>query len=129
MCDVVISKKNEIDLHLECEQSILYELQEEFSFDVEGASFAPSYRKKHWDGKIRLVSLTSQTCPAGMVYRLCKWLDRHDYTWEFKDNKFYGVPYEVDERITKEGIQYYICLLYTSPSPRDRLFSRMPSSA
>ena len=27
--DVVISKKNEIDLHLDCEQSVLYELQEE----------------------------------------------------------------------------------------------------
>ena len=28
----------------------------------------------------------------------------------------------------KKG-QYYICLLYTSPSPRDRTRSRMPSSA
>ena len=28
----------------------------------------------------------------------------------------------------KKG-QYYICLLYTSPSPRDRQKSRMPSSA
>ena len=26
-------------------------------------------------------------------------------------------------------IQYYDCLLYTSPSPRDGLLSRMPSSA
>ena len=26
-------------------------------------------------------------------------------------------------------ISLYICLLYTSPSPRDRLLSRMPSSA
>ena len=25
--------------------------------------------------------------------------------------------------------QYFICLLYTSPSPRDRTRSRMPSSA
>ena len=25
--------------------------------------------------------------------------------------------------------KYYICLLYTSPSPRDRQKSRMPSSA
>ena len=25
--------------------------------------------------------------------------------------------------------RYYICLLYTSPSPRDRFLSRMPSSA
>ena len=79
--DVVISKKNEIDLHLDCEQSVLYELQEEFSFDVEGASFSPAYRKKYWDGKIRLVSVATNTCPAGMVYRLCKWLDRNDYSW------------------------------------------------
>ena len=26
-------------------------------------------------------------------------------------------------------LKYYICLLYTSPSPRDGLLSRMPSSA
>ena len=108
MSDVIISKKNEIDLHLDCEQAILYELQEEFSFDVEGASFSPAYRKKYWDGKIRLVSVTTQTCPAGMVYRLCKWLDRHGYTWEFKDNKFYGVPYETDEMITPEGVEFFM---------------------
>ena len=27
------------------------------------------------------------------------------------------------------GYRYYSCLLYTSPSPRDGLLSRMPSSA
>ena len=119
MTDVIISKKNEIDLLLECETAILYELQEEFSFDVEGASFSPAYRKKYWDGKIRLVSVTTQTCPAGMVFRLCKWLDRHDYTWEFKDNKFYGVPYEVDEKITKEGVQYYMKKIAPGLEPRE----------
>ena len=30
---------------------------------------------------------------------------------------------------TEIVIQNYSCLLYTSPSPRDRLLSRMPSSA
>ena len=29
----------------------------------------------------------------------------------------------------KEYKEYYNCLLYTSPSPRDRTRSRMPSSA
>ena len=29
----------------------------------------------------------------------------------------------------EEGAQAYLCLLYTSPSPRDRTRSRMPSSA
>ncbi|QIN96887.1 RNA-DNA + DNA-DNA helicase [Synechococcus phage S-H34] len=119
MADVIISKKNEIDLLLDCEPAILYELQEEFSFDVEGASFSPAYRKKYWDGKIRLISVTTQTCPAGMVYRLCKWLDRNGYTWEFKDNKFYGVPYEVDEKITKEGVQYFMKKIAPGLEPRD----------
>ena len=30
---------------------------------------------------------------------------------------------------TKDSALYPICLLYTSPSPRDRTRSRMPSSA
>ena len=29
----------------------------------------------------------------------------------------------------EDGINIYDCLLYTSPSPRDRSLSRMPSSA
>ena len=29
----------------------------------------------------------------------------------------------------ENGEKYYLCLLYTSPSPRDGLLSRMPSSA
>ena len=33
------------------------------------------------------------------------------------------------EHPTETFIQMYICLLYTSPSPRDGLLSRMPSSA
>ena len=31
--------------------------------------------------------------------------------------------------VTKNNDQSYFCLLYTSPSPRDRTRSRMPSSA
>ena len=33
------------------------------------------------------------------------------------------------ERVIVEGSRVKICLLYTSPSPRDGLLSRMPSSA
>ena len=35
---------------------------------------------------------------------------------------------KVDETIFKDNLST-ICLLYTSPSPRDRSLSRMPSSA
>ena len=37
---------------------------------------------------------------------------------------------EYAKKISSEiGIKHIVCLLYTSPSPRDGLLSRMPSSA
>ena len=45
------------------------------------------------------------------------------------DNKRYTMRDigKLEKRI--ERLEYYTCLLYTSPSPRDRQKSRMPSSA
>ena len=37
------------------------------------------------------------------------------------------ISVDLDQQLIREG--YNICLLYTSPSPRDRNVSRMPSSA
>ena len=108
MRDVIISKKNELDIQLDCEQHILYEMGEAFSFDVEGASFSPAYRKKYWDGKIRLLNMQKSTLPAGLTYQLCKWCDRHGYSWDFEDNKYYGLPYEQDEIIFEEGVELFM---------------------
>ena len=36
---------------------------------------------------------------------------------------------QVFKEINENGERYDVCLLYTSPSPRDRTRSRMPSSA
>ena len=41
----------------------------------------------------------------------------------------YGLSKERANRILNESTDYKVCLLYTSPSPRDRSLSRMPSSA
>ena len=41
---------------------------------------------------------------------------------------FFGQPFKV-LKVDKTLVDYYTCLLYTSPSPRDRSLSRMPSSA
>ena len=38
-------------------------------------------------------------------------------------------PFEIVEMIRRQNSMNDACLLYTSPSPRDRSLSRMPSSA
>ena len=40
-----------------------------------------------------------------------------------------SVDLYTDSKYVIQGINEWICLLYTSPSPRDRQKSRMPSSA
>ena len=42
---------------------------------------------------------------------------------------FHDGHYTLFKKIIKKTGQVCICLLYTSPSPRDRTRSRMPSSA
>ena len=51
-----ISKVNEVYLTLEVDDSLERELSDYFTFEVPGAKFMPHYRKKLWDGKIRLFS-------------------------------------------------------------------------
>ena len=47
------------------------------------------------------------------------------YTWRYVPNE--RIPYLKLEKVIKKDL--HICLLYTSPSPRDLSTSRMPSSA
>ena len=55
--------------------------------------------------------------------------------WGWGDLGCHGHPYVKTPNIdalAKEGTEFYqftVCLLYTSPSPRDATLSRMPSSA
>ena len=49
-----------------------------------------------------------------------KWKEAEKYKDEFYERKAAELEVTVD---------YYLCLLYTSPSPRDLSTSRMPSSA
>ena len=48
--------------------------------------------------------------------------------WEYSNRKICIVKIICDDGIVGWG-EAYGCLLYTSPSPRDRQKSRMPSSA
>ena len=54
------------------------------------------------------------------------------HTVRYRDplnKKRFAVPFKTAEKAKEKMDQLKSCLLYTSPSPRDRQKSRMPSSA
>jgi len=118
MSDVVIHKKNEVYIKLECEPHILYELQEYFTFEVPGAKFMPQMRNKYWDGTIRLLSVHTGEIYAGLLDKVISKLKNHNYSYEFRDNKYYGLPFEINEEISMEGVKDYLNSI-CKHTPRD----------
>jgi superfamily II DNA or RNA helicase len=118
MSDLIISKKNEIYLKVECEPHIKYELSDQFTFDVPGAKFMPQYRSKHWDGKIRLFNIQTGEIYSGLLDKLITFCENHNYNFEFNQNKYYGLPGEIDDSISMEGVRDYMKSI-CSHEPRD----------
>ena len=118
MANIIIQKKNEIYLKVETEPHIHQELSEHFTFDVPGAKFMPQYRSKYWDGKIRLYSNHTGELYVGLLDKLVAWAKNCEYTVEFKDNKFYGSPFEQNEMISVEGVSDYMKSI-SRHEPRD----------
>jgi len=118
MANIIIQKKNEIYLKVETEPHIHQELSEHFTFDVPGAKFMPQYRSKYWDGKIRLYSNHTGELYVGLLDKLVAWAKNCEYTVEFKDNKFYGSPFEENEMISMEGVSDYMKSI-SRHEPRD----------
>ncbi len=106
--DVVIEKKNEVFLKVEAEPHVYMELSDHFTFDVDGAKFMPQYRNKYWDGKIRLFSTSNGQIYVGLLDKIIAFCNRHDYTYEFVNNEYYGTPFEVNEGISYQGVKDYM---------------------
>jgi superfamily II DNA or RNA helicase len=118
MADIKISKKNEIYIKLTCEPHILYEFAPHFTFEVPGAKFMPQYRSKYWNGEIRLLSTHTGEIYVGLLDKVISLANQYGYSYEFEDNKFYGLPFEVNELISLEGTKDYINSI-SSITPRD----------
>jgi superfamily II DNA or RNA helicase len=103
---------------VETEPHIHQELFDYFTFEVPGAKFMPQYRSKYWDGKIRLYSSHTGEIYVGLLDKLVAWAKRYEYSVEFKENKFYGLPFEENEMISLNGISDYMNKI-SKHQPRD----------
>ena len=105
---ITIEKKNEVFLKVEGEQHIHKELSEHFQFEVPGAKFMPQYKKKVWDGKIRLYSPGTGEIYVGLYDYLLEYLDQKGYEYAIKDSKFFGIPNEEEEYVSPESVASFV---------------------
>ncbi len=108
MSDLIIQKANEVFLKIEAEPHIQYELRDHFTFEVESAKFMPQYRSKHWNGEIHLFDLRKKQIYVGLLDKIIAFCNRHDYSYKFVDNEYYGVPFEINEGISYQGVKDYM---------------------
>lgn len=79
-----ISKINETFLKIESEdRGALHELSNFFTFEVPGAKFMPSVKRRQWDGKIRLLNSRNNTMYVGLLPYIRTFCDERDYDLQY----------------------------------------------
>ena len=110
---ITIEKKNEVFLKVEGEQHIHKELSEHFQFEVPGAKFMPQFRKRVWDGKIRLYSPGTGEIYVGLYDYLTQYLDQKGYEYTIKDSKYFGLPNEEEDYVSPESVASFVLYGYS----------------
>ena len=118
MADLVISKSNEVFLKITTDPHIEYELRDHFTFEVPNAKFMPQYRGRNWNGEIHLFDMRSKKIYVGLLDKIISFCKSYNYSYSFEDNKFYGLPFEINEEISYEGVKGYMGDPICSFSPR-----------
>ena len=97
--DLIISKKNEVYVRVETEPNIARELSDFFTFEVPGARFMPSYKKRIWDGKIRLYNQMNGEVYLGLI----------PYIQEFAKLNDIDIEYKGDVNATQSSFTHGVC--------------------
>ena len=77
---IQLERYNETYIKVHCNDSVAQELSDYFTFEVPGARFIPSVRKKRWDGKIRLFNSGTHHIYAGLIDYVKDFAKQNDYS-------------------------------------------------
>ena len=95
---IIIEKKNEVYITVDCESDIQREISEFFTFYVPGYKFMPAFRTRMWDGKIRLFSQKTKEIYFGL----------YPYIKAFAEERGYNIvaakDVEIDNKVDKEVV-------------------------
>jgi superfamily II DNA or RNA helicase len=108
---IELERYNETYIKVHCNDSIAQELSDYFTFEVPGARFIPSVRKKRWDGKIRLFNSGTHHIYAGLL----------DYVNDFAKQNSYPVTLLSDFSDNQEDVdvEEFFRSINLTKQPRD----------
>tara|TARA_Y100000361_G_scaffold79886_1_gene70661 strand:+ start:150 stop:1628 length:1479 start_codon:yes stop_codon:yes gene_type:complete len=101
MDTLIVEKKNDVYLTVDCDSNIQRELSEFFTFYVPGYKFMPAFRNRMWDGKIRLFSQKTKEIYFGL----------YPYIKAFCEERGYhivaGKNVDIDNKVDKEIVKKF----------------------
>jgi len=95
---IIIEKRNEVYITVDCESDIQREISEFFTFYVPGYKFMPAFRTRMWDGKIRLFSQKTKEIYYGLFPYIKAFAKERGY------NIVAGKDVEIDNKVDKETV-------------------------
>jgi superfamily II DNA or RNA helicase len=95
---IIIEKKNEVYITVDCDSGIQREISEFFTFYVPGYKFMPAFRNRMWDGKIRLFSQKTKEIYFGLYPYIKAFAEERGY------NIVAGKDIDIDNKVDKEVV-------------------------
>ena len=109
---IIVSKVDDVFMHVECDDGLAKDLHEFFSFAVPNAKFMPSYRNKFWDGKVYLFSIKTHRVYIGLLPYVDEFCRERGYDIE-------GIQDVIGERNELKDLEEFAKSLKLPFAPRD----------
>ena len=95
---LILSKKNDVYVIVKTEPNISRELSDFFTFEVPGSRFMPQYKKRIWDGKIRLYNMINGEIYYGLIPYIEEFAKRNDIDIEY-EGELNATQYAIEPRV------------------------------
>jgi superfamily II DNA or RNA helicase len=95
---IKLIKINEVHMRVECDTGIAYELADHFSFFAKGYKYHPLYKKKVWDGRIKLFNVMNRNIYVGLYDRILKFAHSRKYN-VITEGEFADTPFTIEQAV------------------------------
>ena len=94
------------------------ELRDYFSFFVPGYRYMPAYKRKVWDGKIKLYNMVTKQMNVGLYHHLRNFCGERFYPMQIIEDSEYGTPVD-SNKINHPELVKFLASLGAPFEPRD----------